>query len=88
MAKRVSGPTYESFIVGELKRFDESNHVYSRVDRGEVIPPEMIPKGDSSKSAGVGILRLTMPADGQGERLTTWRVKISMDVRSNQTPAV
>ena len=51
MAKRVSGPTYESFVVGELKRFDESNHVYSRVDRGEVIPPEMIPKGDSSKSA-------------------------------------
>lgn len=51
MAKRVSQSTYGGFIVGELKRFDESNHVYSRVDRGEVIPPEMIPKGDSSKSA-------------------------------------
>jgi epoxyqueuosine reductase len=51
MARRVSEQTYKRFIVGELKRFDESNHVYSRVDRGEVIPPEMIPKGDSSKSA-------------------------------------
>lgn len=51
MAKRVSEPTYKRFIAGELKRFHESNHVYSRVDRGEVIPPEMIPKGDSSKSA-------------------------------------
>lgn len=51
MARRVSEPTYKRFIVGELERFDESNHVYSRVDRGEVIPPEMIPKGDSSKSA-------------------------------------
>ncbi len=51
MVKRASQPTYGGFIVGELKRFDESNHVYSRVDRGEVIPPEMIPKGDSSKSA-------------------------------------
>jgi reductive dehalogenase len=51
MAKRVSEPTYKRFVVGELKRFDESNHIYSRVDRGEVIPPEMIPKGDSSKSA-------------------------------------
>jgi reductive dehalogenase len=51
MARRVSEQTYKRFIVGELKRFDESNHVYSRVDRGEVIPPEMIPKGESSKSA-------------------------------------
>jgi len=51
MAKKVSEPTYQGFVVGELKRFDESNHVYSRVDRGEVIPPEMIPKGESSKSA-------------------------------------
>lgn len=51
MAKRVSAPTYERFIVGELKRFDEANHVYSRVDRGEVIPLEMIPQGESSSSA-------------------------------------
>ncbi|MGD8985201.1 MAG: reductive dehalogenase [Desulfobacteraceae bacterium] len=51
MAKKVSEPTYQRFVVGELERFDESNHVYSRVDRGEVIPPEMIPKGESSKSA-------------------------------------
>jgi reductive dehalogenase len=51
MAKQLSEPTYKKFIVGELKRFDEANHIYSRVDRGEVIPPEMIPKGDSSKSA-------------------------------------
>ena len=51
MAKKVSEPTYQGFVVGELERFDESNHVYSRVDRGEVIPPEMIPKGESSKSA-------------------------------------
>lgn len=49
--KRVSEPTYKRFIVGELKRFNESNHVYSRVDRGEVIPPDLIPKGGSSKSA-------------------------------------
>jgi reductive dehalogenase len=51
MAKIVSEPTYKQFIVGELQRFDESNHVYSRVDRGEVIPLEIIPKGDLSKSA-------------------------------------
>lgn len=51
MAKRVSEPTYKKFIVGELKRFDESNHIYSRVDRGELIPPAMIPEGESSKSA-------------------------------------
>jgi epoxyqueuosine reductase len=51
MAKRVSEPTYKKFIWGELKRFDESNHIYSRVDRGELIPPEMIPEGESSKSA-------------------------------------
>jgi reductive dehalogenase len=51
MAKKVSEPTYKRFIIGELKRFDESNNVYSRVDRGEIIPPEMISKGESSKSA-------------------------------------
>lgn len=51
MPKRVSEPTYERFIVGELRRFDESNHVYSRVDRGEVIPLDLIPKDGSSKSA-------------------------------------
>ncbi|MEJ2716833.1 MAG: reductive dehalogenase [Deltaproteobacteria bacterium] len=49
--RRVSEPTYKRFIVGELKRFDESNHVYSRVDRGEVIPLDMIPQDGSSKSA-------------------------------------
>lgn len=49
--KRVSEPTYKKFIVGELKRFNESNHVYSRVDRGEVIPQELIPEDGSSKSA-------------------------------------
>ncbi len=51
MVRRVLDPTYKKFIVGELRRFDESNHVYSRVDRGELIPPEVIPKGGSSKSA-------------------------------------
>ena len=34
-----------------MQRFDEADHVYSRVDRGEVIPPEILPQGDSSKSA-------------------------------------
>jgi epoxyqueuosine reductase len=51
MTKRVSKPTYKKFIVEELKRFDEADHVYSRVDRGEVIPQEMVPQGDSSRSA-------------------------------------
>lgn len=51
MPKTVSETHYKKDIVGELKRFDEANHIYSRVDRGEVIPPEMIPEGDSSKSA-------------------------------------
>ena len=49
--RRVSEPTYKRFIVGELKRFDESNHVYSRVDRGEVISLDKIPEDGSSKSA-------------------------------------
>ena len=51
MPKKVPEPTYKRFITGELKRFHESNHVYSRVDRGEIIPTEMIPKGESSRSA-------------------------------------
>ena len=51
MHKKVPEPTYKRFITGELKRFDEANHVYSRVDRGEVIPPEMIPHGESTQSA-------------------------------------
>ena len=49
--KRVAEPTYKRFIVGELKRFNECDHVYSRVDRGEVIPPELIPEYGDSKSA-------------------------------------
>jgi reductive dehalogenase len=51
MAKIVAKPTYEKFIIGELQRFDEANHIYSRVDRGEVITQEMIPEGESSLSA-------------------------------------
>jgi reductive dehalogenase len=51
MARKVPEPTYKRFITGELKRFDEGNHVYSRVDRGEVISSEMIPEGESSQSA-------------------------------------
>lgn len=51
MPKRVSEPTYKKFIVGDLERFHESNHVYSRVDRGEVIPLDLIPEDGSSKSA-------------------------------------
>jgi reductive dehalogenase len=51
MAKVVQEPTYKEFIVGGLERFDEANHIYSRVDRGEVIPQEMIPDGGSSLSA-------------------------------------
>lgn len=51
MPRAVLEPTYRKFIVREIKRFDEANHVYSRVDRGEVIPASMLPEGDSSKTA-------------------------------------
>lgn len=47
MEKKISEPTYKRFIVGELKRFNEANHAFSRVDRGEIIPPEEIPEGDA-----------------------------------------
>lgn len=36
MTKRVDEPTYKKFITGPVKRFDESNHGYSRGDRGEI----------------------------------------------------
>ena len=36
MAKRVAEPTYKKFITGPIKRFDESNHCYSRSDRREI----------------------------------------------------
>jgi len=50
MARTVAEPTYKQFIVRDPERFDEANMVYSRVDRGEVIPPELIPPEDTSGS--------------------------------------
>lgn len=50
MARKVTQPTYRRFIVQEPERFDEADMVYSRVDRGEVVPPELIPPGESSHS--------------------------------------
>jgi epoxyqueuosine reductase len=50
MARRVAEPTYRRYIVKEPERYDEADMVYSRVDRGEVIPPELIPPGENSGS--------------------------------------
>jgi reductive dehalogenase len=47
MPKVVSEPTYKKFVVGELQRFDEANHAFSRVDRGEIISPDKIPEGNA-----------------------------------------
>ena len=36
MAKRVNEPTYKRFLTQPIKRFNETNHAFSRGDRREI----------------------------------------------------
>ncbi len=51
MPRHVTEPTYRRFVEGKVRRFDEADHAFSRLIRGEYIPLDQMPKGHDVRSA-------------------------------------